>query len=175
MIDMQRIGLWRWEMLLILAIVTVAAGSYYLLYPWGRTLWVEQSKLRDKDFPQSRIDALPGAVAALEKRIVLYDSLMRVFEQRKSFNEAQVLQSVYACADSAGCSASRVEIGDPIAFDKGREIPIVFTGEGAYAAVGQFCAGIENLEYPTRLRQVTFKKTGEDLASVTIDFVIMDN
>jgi hypothetical protein len=55
-----------------------------------------------------------------------------------------------------------------------KEIPVIFEGSGSYPAIGRFVALIENMEYATRIRQITLKSGSAGQGTVSVDFIIMD-
>lgn len=168
------LSLHRWYLMLAVWLGALGAVCWYVLVPLGRGRVADFQALRaDRAFVE-RAGSFPREIRALRRETTLLDSLLRSFENRKAFEEAQVVEEVYALADSAACSVAKVEIGEPIGVRNAVEIPITFTGRGSYESIGTLVDGIENSDYATRVRQVLLTKTGDDEGKLYLDFVVME-
>jgi hypothetical protein len=170
-----RIGTRRWEAAsgLLLAGLLVAVG--YCFVPWSWRQIATIKTLRSELRSIRNIDSLGTAIAASHGAAAAIDTSLQAIHARRSFDEAQVVAGVYAMADSAGCGAAKVLINEPLTLANVKEIPILFDGSGAYAAIGRFVARIENMEYATRIRQITLKNGSNGQGTVVVDFIIMDS
>ena len=170
----QKLALLRWEIALSGFCLAVGLVAWYGLAPLaGVQIRAFARVKQDMAFP-GRAEQLPQEIAAVRAKAARLDSLLLELENPRVFNEAEVLDILYSLADSAACDVGKVRIGEPVGVEGGAEIPIVFDGSGSYAAIGRFIDGIENMEYATRVRQVTMKAHGGDRGGVSVDFVIVE-
>ncbi|MBD3390621.1 MAG: hypothetical protein GF410_01260 [Chitinivibrionales bacterium] len=177
--DWRKALIYRWEALLaicVLAAIAVIAGAGY---PLALREWREISRLRrDLGVIQSA-DALEGRIKAARARALRLDSMAAAYDRRAMHNEAGMVGALYALADSAGCSAAKVEICEPVGAGKATEVPVLFTGQGTYASIGKMVAGVESMPQATRVRQLVIRKSDggkqgrNGLADVVLDFVIV--
>jgi hypothetical protein len=169
-----KIGSRRWELTsgAVFIVVLVIFGSFFL--PWARHQVAVIAVLQRDLSSISKADTIPQAIARAGQRIAGIESTITNGQAHKAFNEAQVVAAVYALAESTGCAAAKVLVSEPVVLEHGVEIPLQVEGSGAYAAMGKFVAGIENLAYATRIRQLTLRRNNDESGTLSADFIIMD-
>lgn len=170
----RTVSLYRWYFMLALWLVGLGMGTWYLVMPLARGRVAGFRELRADLAFFDRAETLPREIEGLRREALLLDSLLASVDNRKPFDEAQVVEEVYTLADSAGCGVSKVEIGEPIRVSSAVEIPITLNAKGSYESIGKLTDGVENSGYATRVRQMLLNKSGEDEGSLYLDFVVME-
>lgn len=172
----QRVlGSLRWELFGLLCAACLAVLVSRVLWPLGREVFDTVKALQEKRLILGQSGALEHRLTQLAHERASIDSLLAILTNRPAFDEAQTVGMLYQLADSAGCKAGKVEIGEPIELNDIVEIPIQFVGEGSYAAIGKLVAGVENLTYVSRIRTMSLQKQGDgDNGAVSIDFIVIE-
>ncbi len=164
---------YRWEALLAAALAAglwLAAG---VLLPVSVRQWRAAGELLKHYKGLREAESIDERIAYAQKRAASLDSLVNEYEEAGQVPESDVVGKLYRLADSAGCNAAKVEVQEAVRLEAGMEVPVVFTGEGTYAAIGKLVAGVESLTQATRVRQLTVKNEGNGRGAVVLDFVLM--
>lgn len=171
-----RIGLLRWEILSVFGIIALVVLIWYAVLPIVSSQWKQCTSIsKDISFLKTA-DLLPEKSNSIKSKADTIDSLLKMSENQKSFNEPVVMKKMYMLSDSTGCSISKVQIGEPISISSGIEIPVLLQGAGKYSSIGRFVDGIENSDFAARIRQLTVKNDKKgDYGSIFLDFVIMES
>jgi hypothetical protein len=171
---MRSIALLRWWLPVVVlgTIVGLAAiAALGWVVPRQR---VEVARLRDNLRFLATVDVLPAKVASAERAVALLDSLARAVQSRPVFEQASALQTLYALVDSTRCKASKIEVGKAVPGLEYKEIPVTLTGNGPFQGLGDLLAGIENLPFSTRIRQVSVYRKPACIVSFSVDFVVVE-
>jgi Tfp pilus assembly protein PilO len=171
---LNAIGSRRWEagFAAFTAVCVVFAGSVVVPVVRGGIEHIAAVKQARQSLASA--GRLPRRIDEARVRAVHLDSLLHAFETRLPFLEATVVEYIYQLADSAGCIAAKVTIGNPVAAGAGVEIPFVLTGRGTYKAMGEFIEGIENMNCVTRIRQCTINRRSNTEGDLVLDFVVIE-
>ena len=172
-----RISHFRWYIGLLAWTAVLAGVVWYIQAP----LIVRQYEgirgvMQDIAFI-GRAETISAETAALTGRADKVEKLLSTGESRKEFNETDVVEGVYALADSAGCTVGKVLSGDVVVTENWIEHPLVFEGTGSYESLCRFVDGVENAEYSSRVRQLmmTHDSEGEkDRGELFLDFVVLE-
>jgi len=168
------IGLYRWEIAGGILALSITALIFLALVPFTKAALVTITREQKNREVLRTAATLPQKIAIAEKNAAHLDSIVKELENRPRFEQTKVVEQVYALAEKAGCDAARVEIGDNITIENGKEVPFIFRGKGNYTAIGKFIEGIENLDLVSRIRQATIKKEYKTTGSLYLDFIVID-
>jgi len=153
---------------LMLGILWIAAISL------GREVVHGFSRVNDLRSVARAGDSIPAQLSRVRAETTLIDSLLSAASAAEAFNQSNTLSYLYAHADSSGCSAARVTMGETISTPTGTEIPFTVSGKGTYQAFGAFMESVENMRMSTRVRSVNVRSAPGNGAEFVVDFVVME-
>lgn len=167
----------RWYIGLVAWVAALAGVAWHIQAPLAIRQYERiRGVMQDIAFI-GRAETIAAETAALTRRANAVEEILHTGESRKEFSETEVVEGVYALADSAGCTVGKVLSGDAVVTENWIEHPLVFEGTGSYESVCRFVDGIENAEYSSRVRQlmITSDEEGKhDGGELFLDFVVLE-
>lgn len=163
----------RWEVFPVLFILILGILIYKLLVPMAYSVFQDALGVYNQAKMKEDSGTVEKRIVELQKKIIYIDSLVSHISDYDTLQSADVISDLYTLADSVGLSTSKIESGTVLKGSSFSETPVVVRGQGEYKSMGRFVAGIENLDIPTRIRQVTMKNKDDGEGELYLDFVIM--
>ncbi len=173
----KRISHFRWYIGLVVWVAVLGGVVWYVQAP----LIVRQYErvrgvMQDLAFI-GRAETIAAETAALTRRADKVEELLSTGESRKAYKGTEVVDGVYALADSVGCTIENMSPAEAVVTENWIEHPLEFTGTGSYESLCRFVDGIENAEYSSRVRQLlmTHDEEGKrDRGELFVDFVVLE-
>ncbi len=167
----------RWYIGLVAWVAALAGVAWYIQAPLAIRQYERiRGVMQDIAFI-ARAETIVVETAVLTRRSDAVEEILGTGESLKEFNETEVVEGVYALADSQDCTVGKVLSGDAVVTENWIEHPLVFEGAGSYESLCRFVDGIENAEYSSRVRQlmITSDKEGKhDGGELFLDFVVLE-
>jgi Tfp pilus assembly protein PilO len=161
----------KWQIPILLGIAIIVTIIYLVHIPATVAIVKECVAVFNNQKALKHASEYSEQLVKIQNDIVILDSLLVSLKARKQSEQKNIVESLYAYADSAGLKTSKVEIGEPIQVEQHLEVAVTVKGNGSYESIGKFVETIENADQQVRIRDMVIKGAEERILAATIEFV----
>jgi Tfp pilus assembly protein PilO len=162
-----------WYIPFVIVLTALALVIYFVHIPFSALIVKNILTVANQKEQITRMASFPKLDKTLRTEIYLMDSLVNSRKNTQAAQQKNLIENLYALADSANLKTSKVEIGQSVKSGNHKETPVTILANGTYVSIGTFLEQIENASQPVTIRTISMKESGSTI-SFHINFDIIE-